>query len=61
MASGAEDLQMLRLIRAFQKLTDQDTRQMIICCRGAAGKAEGQAKFTVGCRLSAPAPATSDS
>lgn len=30
MANGVEDLQMLRLIRAFQKVTDQDTRHMII-------------------------------
>ncbi|WP_298877742.1 hypothetical protein [uncultured Bradyrhizobium sp.] len=31
MANGVEELHLLRLIRAFQKLTDQDTRQMIIC------------------------------
>jgi DNA-binding FrmR family transcriptional regulator len=30
MASGVEDLQILRLIRAFQKLTDQAKRQMVI-------------------------------
>jgi hypothetical protein len=30
MANGVEDLQILRLIRAFQKLTDQDTRRMIV-------------------------------
>jgi hypothetical protein len=30
MANGVEDLQLLRLIRAFQKVTDQDTRHMII-------------------------------
>jgi hypothetical protein len=30
MAKGIEDLQMLRLIRAFQKLTDPDTRRMML-------------------------------
>jgi hypothetical protein len=30
MVNGVEDLQILRLIRAFQKLTDQDTRRVIV-------------------------------
>ncbi|TYL83903.1 hypothetical protein FXB40_45725 [Bradyrhizobium rifense] len=30
MANGVEDLQILRLIRAFQKLTDKDARRMIV-------------------------------
>ena len=30
MPNGVEDLQILRLIKAFQKLTDQDTRRMIV-------------------------------
>jgi hypothetical protein len=30
MANGVEDLQMLRLIRAFQKLTDQGTRRTVV-------------------------------
>jgi hypothetical protein len=30
MAKGTEDLQMLRLIRAFQKLTEPDTRRMVL-------------------------------
>jgi hypothetical protein len=30
MAKGTEDLQMLRLIRAFQKLLDPDTRRMVL-------------------------------
>ncbi|MDH2357233.1 hypothetical protein QCM80_42705 [Bradyrhizobium sp. SSUT112] len=30
MANGVEDLQILRLIKAFQKLTDQDTRRMVL-------------------------------
>ncbi|MGY3080290.1 hypothetical protein ACVWZZ_006698 [Bradyrhizobium sp. LM6.10] len=30
MANGTEDLQMLRLMRAFQKLTDQDTRRKVL-------------------------------
>ena len=30
MAKGVEDLQILRLIKAFQKLTDQDTRRMAV-------------------------------
>jgi len=34
MANGVEDLQILRLIRAFQKLTDQDARRMIVPCVG---------------------------
>lgn len=58
-----QHLQMLRLIRAFQKLTDQDTRQMII--RYVQEQVEKQKAKTnsapPGCRLSArdlwaPAP-----
>ena len=30
MTNGSEDLQILRLIKAFQKLTDQDTRRMVV-------------------------------
>jgi hypothetical protein len=30
MSNGVEDLQMLRLIRAFQKLTDQGTRRTLL-------------------------------
>jgi hypothetical protein len=30
MSNSVEDLQMLRLIRAFQKLTDQGTRRMVL-------------------------------
>lgn len=30
MTKGIEDLQMLRLIRAFQKLIDPDTRRMVL-------------------------------
>ena len=30
MSNSVEDLQMLRLIKAFQKITDQDTRRMIL-------------------------------
>jgi hypothetical protein len=30
MANGVEDLQMLRLIRAFLKLTDQGTRRKVV-------------------------------
>ena len=30
MVNGVEDLQILRLIRAFQKLSDQDTRRVIV-------------------------------
>ncbi|CUT11374.1 hypothetical protein BF49_2454 [Bradyrhizobium sp.] len=30
MSQGVEDLQMLRLIRAFQKITDQDSRRMVV-------------------------------
>ena len=30
MVNGVEDLQILRLVRAFQKLTDQDTRRVIV-------------------------------
>jgi hypothetical protein len=30
MVNGVEDLQILRLIRAFQKLTDQETRRVIV-------------------------------
>jgi hypothetical protein len=30
MANGVEDLQMLRLIRAFLKLTDQGTRRTVV-------------------------------
>ncbi|UPK32137.1 hypothetical protein IVB18_27995 [Bradyrhizobium sp. 186] len=30
MSNSTEDLQMLRLIRAFQKLADQDTRRMVL-------------------------------
>ena len=30
MAKGTDDLQMLRLIRAFQKLIDPDTRRMVL-------------------------------
>jgi hypothetical protein len=30
MSKGIEDLQMLRLIRAFQKLIDPDTRRMVL-------------------------------
>jgi hypothetical protein len=30
MSSGVEDLQMLRLIKAFQKMTDQEARRMVI-------------------------------
>lgn len=32
MSKGVEDLQILRLIRAFQKITDQDARRLIILC-----------------------------
>ncbi|MHC2578732.1 hypothetical protein ACVI1J_008972 [Bradyrhizobium diazoefficiens] len=30
MSKGVEDLQILRLIKAFQKITDQDARRLII-------------------------------
>lgn len=30
MSKGLEDLQMLRLIKAFQKVTDQDARRAIL-------------------------------
>jgi hypothetical protein len=30
MPNGSEDLQILRLIKAFQKLTDQDVRRMVV-------------------------------
>jgi hypothetical protein len=30
MPTGVEDLQMLRLIKTFQKITDPDTRRMIV-------------------------------
>ena len=30
MANGVEDLQILRLIKAFQKLRDHDTRRMVV-------------------------------
>jgi len=30
MAKGIDDLQMLRLIRAFQKLIDPETRRMVL-------------------------------
>lgn len=36
MPSGVEDLQILRLIRAFQKITNQDTRRSIVLQAEAA-------------------------
>lgn len=30
MSNGVEDLQMLRLIKAFQKITDPDVRRMVL-------------------------------
>lgn len=30
MSSGIDDLQMLRLIKAFQKLADQDARRLVL-------------------------------
>jgi hypothetical protein len=30
MNKSVDDLQMLRLIKAFQKLSDQDTRRMVV-------------------------------
>lgn len=30
MSHGVEDLQMLRLIKAFQKITDQDARRLVV-------------------------------
>jgi len=30
MVNGVEDLQILRLVKAFQKLTDQDTRRQVV-------------------------------
>ncbi|WP_448041537.1 hypothetical protein [Bradyrhizobium liaoningense] len=30
MSQGVEDLQMLRLIKAFQKITDQDARRLVV-------------------------------
>jgi hypothetical protein len=30
MPNGSEDLQLLRLIKAFQKITNQDTRRSIV-------------------------------
>lgn len=30
MTNGTEDLQILRLIKTFQKITDQDVRRLII-------------------------------
>jgi hypothetical protein len=30
MSKGAEDIRMLRLIRAFQKLTDRETRRNVV-------------------------------
>lgn len=30
MTHGVEDLQMLRLMRAFQKITDQDARRLVV-------------------------------
>ena len=40
MANGCEDLQMLRLIRAFQILTDQGTRREVV--RYVEGQVEKQ-------------------
>lgn len=30
MSRGVEDLQMLRLIKSFQKITDQDARRLVL-------------------------------
>ena len=30
MSNSVEDLQMLRLIKAFQKISDQDVRRMVV-------------------------------
>lgn len=30
MSNSVEDLQMLRLIKAFQKISDQDARRMVV-------------------------------
>jgi hypothetical protein len=42
MANCVEDLQILRLIKAFQKLTDQDTRREVV--RYIEEKVETKAK-----------------
>jgi hypothetical protein len=36
MPNGVEDLQILRLIKAFQKITNQDTRRSIVLQAEAA-------------------------
>jgi hypothetical protein len=51
MSKGVEDIQMLRLIRAFQKLTDRETRRSVVLYveeqlqRQEAGLAEHSSKL----------------